>query len=388
MVLKINLNGKKVPITSVGRPLITFINGEKKRLTRGITFVNGQKKVLWDIHSLQIDYLTGMYQLSGYKELYPVFVNSTNLVLSTADSNIIKYNIENVSSPAVESTVKLGRVCGFSLPDSTDSNLVYFAYVSSTPYATQQININPTTCAISASNTVSFTATPGQGGLLGTNNWLGWKFMNAAKLVYFYLNETKVYDYVYYSGSGSVSGGNGPFLAKRDATTFVGTKPTVNQGYSIATYNATELQERISGVDYRDIMVDSNGNIAAAGRSGFGLYNQTFDTIKQVPLTGENRTSALLGRIRNYFYVVEYATKETTADKNTYLRIFDANTGELFEQHTLDLPAVSSWSSVKENNLLRTMPQLSKTGALAFVWVPGGTASAATNTVVVRVQGY
>lgn len=389
MVLKINLNGKKVSITGTNQPPITFIDGEKKRLTRGITFINGQKKVLWDIYGLQIDYITGLSQISGNSWLYPVFVNQKNLVLYASNNNIIKYNIENVSSPVVESTVKLGQVCGFSLPDSTDDNLVYYAYTTTSPYVAQQININPSTCEISASNTVSFTATPGKGGLLGTNSWLGWKYKNAGRVVRFYLNNTLAYSYAYYSGSGSVSGsGNDPFLAKRDASTFIGTKPTVNLGDSIATYNATELQERISGVDYRHIMVDDAGNIAAAGLSGFGLYNQSFDVIKQVSPTGANRTCALLGRIRDYYYVGEYAYNKNAGDTNVYLRIFDANTGELFEQHTLDLPAVSNWSNVDSDNLLYTMPQLSKTGALVFVWRPGVTATENQNTVVVRVQGY
>lgn len=379
MVLKINLNGKKVSITGTNQPPITFIDGEKKRLTRGITFINGQKKVLWDIYGLQIDYITGLYQISGNSSLFPVFVNQKNLVLYASNNNIIKYNIENVSSPVIESTVKLGQVCGFSLPDSTDDNLVYYARTTTTPYVAQQININPSTCEISASNTVSFTAIPGEGGLLGTNNWLGWKFGNSARSVVFYLNNALAYSYPYFSGSGSVSGADEPFLAKRDASMFIGTKPTDDQGGSIATYNATELQERISGVDYRDIMVDDAGNIAAAGRSGFGLYNQSFDTIKQVPTTGENRTCALLGRIRDYYYVCEFANNKNAVDTNVYLRIFDANTGESFEQHTLDLPAVSSGS------YLQTMPQLSKTGALVFVWRPTDSFS---NTVVVRVQGY
>lgn len=394
MVLKINLNGKKVPITGVGRPLITFINGEKKRLTRGITFVNGQKKVLWDIHSLQIDYLTGMYQLSGNKELYPVFVNDTKLVLSTSDSNIIKYNIENISNPSVESTVMLGQVCGISLPDSTNFDLVYYAVVNNSKapirYAVQQINIKIATCEITASNTISFSNIPGQGGLLGTDKWLGWKFTNSANVLTFYLNDTEAYNYSYNPSSTiSVPAAIGPFLSKRDPVIFVGTKPSATVGASaIAVYSATGVQERVSGVDYTNVMAESNGNIVAAGRSGFGLYDQRFDLIKQVPITSANRSCSLVGRIRDYYYVVEAPIKEEATDKKVYLRIFDAATGELFEQHTLNLPEITNWSYVKENLIMRTIPQISKTGSLVFVWVPGGTATAGQNTVVVRIQGY
>lgn len=387
MTLKVRINGQMKQITGPGNSPVTFINGAKKKLVKGVTFINGQKKVLWDIYGLQIDYITGLFQISGNSWLYPVFVNQKNLVLDAGNDNIIKYNIENVSSPVVESTVKLGQVCGFSLPDSTDDNLVYYADTITSPYVAQQININPSTCKISASNTVSFTETPGIGGFLGTNSWLGWK--HETRVVRFYLNNTLAYSYAYYSGPGSLSGSpKVPFLAKRDASTFIGTKPTRDRGDSIATYNATELQERISGVSYRDIMVDDAGNIAAAGLSGFGLYNQSFDVIKQVSPTGANRTCALLGRIRDYYYVGEYAYNKNAGDTNVYLRIFDANTGELFEQHTLDLPAVSNWSYVNSDDLLYTMPQLSKTGALVFVWRPGVTATANQNTVVVRVQGY
>lgn len=51
MGLKVAINGEKKVIASRKTRPVVFINGQKKRLAKGLTFVNGQKKYLWGTES-------------------------------------------------------------------------------------------------------------------------------------------------------------------------------------------------------------------------------------------------------------------------------------------------------------------------------------------------
>ena len=46
MSLKVFINGVSKNLTPVGKPPVTFVNGVKKVLTKGVTFINGEKVVL------------------------------------------------------------------------------------------------------------------------------------------------------------------------------------------------------------------------------------------------------------------------------------------------------------------------------------------------------
>lgn len=384
MVLKIQLDGKKLTLTGAGSPLITFIDGVKKRLTKGITFVNGQKKVLWDVNSLKIEYIPNLYALSGNKSVGMVFVNKNNLVLSSSDEKIIKYNIANITSPRVESSVAWGNVCGFSLPDSTDDNLVFYAdlYFAKT---FNQLNINPNNCNISVSNTRTNSVARNAMGIIG-GNWLSWAFFSTS-YINFHINDTTAaaYGYIYKTGSVSVSNFVGPFLAKINSNTFVGTQPYANTAKdALSVYTATELQPRITGYSYDDVMVDTNGYIACAGPAGFGLYSSRFEVIRRINPTGQNRSCGLVGKIRDFYYVVDFPISNSASDKKVYLLIFNSDTGSLFEKKELSLPQITDWTYAKKPRyIVNTMPQVSKNGMLGFVWT-----ASRENTVFVRIQGY
>lgn len=387
MPLKIQLNGKMQQLTGPGRPLVVFANGQKHVSTKGITFINGVKKVLWSANDLRIDYIPNIYNVCGTAGLNAVWASNNKVILSSTGSyGIWRVNIKNKSKPVLESNVDLGGITCFSPVDSTASNLVYYA-VAGTQKA-QQININPTTAEITASNVVNLSSTTWgdtTGGLIGTNVWLGCRVGSSTGNLMLYANTTRV-GLVYAVGTGKV-GAPKPRMAKRDATSYLMCgNSTEADGLSVLT--ASGMEQRVQGVMYEQILVDpeNNNNIVCAGRDGFAIYNQNFDNIASVASTDPYRDYRLLGRIRDYYYVVSAPYNKNATDKNVYLYVYDTN-GTLFTQQKLNLQTYFT-AGYLYGNLIRTVPNISQTGALAFVFYPSAEAGYQAQTQLVLVQGY
>ena len=288
MTLKVRINGQMKQITGPGNSPVTFINGQKKKLVKGVTFINGQKKVLWDTKDLKIDIIDGVYGLfNGSANV--VWASNNKVVLSTQGPygrtlNISRLNIENKSNPIVENTVALGSVVGFSSIDTTSTNMVYYA-VSGTQSA-QQININPNTAEITASNPVSMTGTYwGQtsGGLIGNSDWLGYR-SNTNTSWQIRLNSTLIESFGYTTPGGTVSGGiDLGNMAKRDATSYLlhtvsGTLSNINHSLSIV--DSTGIIGGVNDANFRDILVDPEyGHIVCCGDDGYIVYDMTFKRI-------------------------------------------------------------------------------------------------------------
>lgn len=386
MPLKIQLNGQMQQLTGPGKPLVVFANGQKKLATKGITFINGVKKVLWSANDLRIDYIPNIYNVCGTRPLNAIWASNNKIILSTYVNGaygICRVNVENKSAPVLESNVDLGRITCFSPVDSTASNMVYYA-VAGTQKA-QQININPTTAEITASNVVNLSSTSWgnvSGGLLGTNVWLG---RDAANPSWLYANTTKV-DIVW-GTSSSVSGGTTPEMAKRDATSYLMCTDNTN-GRGLSVLTASDITQRVQDVWYEKILVDTenNNNIVCAGRAGFAIYNQNFDNIVSVASTSTYRGYYLLGKIRDYYYVVSAPWSGKETDQSVYLYVYDTN-GTLFTQQTLNLQ--TQFSSNYSNNLIYTEPNISQTGALAFIfYCPNMLTEYNEQVQLVLVQGY
>ena len=384
MTLKVRINGQMQQITGPGNYPVTFINGQKKKLVKGVTFINGAKKVLWSANDLRIDYIPNIYNVCGTAALNAVWASNNKIILSSKYANaygIWRVNVENKSAPVLESNVDLGRITCFSPVDSTASNLVYYA-VAGTQKA-QQININPTTAEITASNVVNLSSTTWgklDGGLIGTDIWLGCGNGNPSWL---YANTTSI-GIVRSVGTGVVGAAN-PLMAKRDATSYLMCTMSASRGLSVLT--ASDIEQRVPDVMYEQILVDpeNNNNIVCAGRDGFAIYNQNFDNVASVPSTSMNRNYHLLGKIRDYYYVVSAPRSRSETDQSVYLYVYDTN-GTLFTQQTLNLQTQFSNSSV--GYLIRTVPNISQTGALAFVFYPSPASGYDAQAQLVLVQGY
>lgn len=386
MPLKIQLNGQMQQLTGPNRPLVVFANGQKHVSTKGITFINGVKKVLWSVNDLRIDYIPNIYNVCGTTNLNAVWASNNKIILSSNVNNaygIWRVNVENKSAAVLESNVDLGCITCFSPVDSTASNLVYYA-VAGTQKA-QQININPTTAEITASNVVNLSSTTWgnlTGGLIGTNVWLGRMAANPSRL---YANTTSVG--LVWSEGISESGVATPKMAKRDATSYLMcTNNTNGRGLSVLT--ASDITQRVQDVLYEQILVDAenNNNIVCAGIDGFAIYNQNFDNVASVASTDAYRRNYyLLGKIRDYYYVVSAPTSRDATDQSVYLYVYDTN-GTLFTQQTLNLQ--TQFAARYSTNLIRTVPNISQTGALAFVFYPSSSAGYNEQAQLVLVQGY
>lgn len=385
MPLKIQLNGQMQQLTGPGRPLVVFANGQKHISTKGITFINGVKKVLWSANDLRIDYIPNIYNVCGTTALNTVWASNNKIILSSNQTNgygIWRVNVENKSAPVLESNVDLGRITCFSPVDSTASNLVYYA-VAGTQKA-QQININPTTAEITASNVVNLSSTTWgnlTGGLIGTNVWLGRRSYNPSWL---YANTTSV-GIVWQTGTSVVNDAS-PKMAKRDATSYLMcTRNTNGRGLSVLT--ASDITLRVQDVTYEQILVDTenNNNIVCAGKDGFAIYNQNFDNVASVASTSAYRNYYLLGKIRDYYYVVSAPRSRDEPDQSVYLYVYDTN-GTLFTQQTLNLQ--TQFAASYGADLIRTVPNISQTGALAFVFYPSSSNGYDAQTQLVLVQGY
>lgn len=384
MPLKIQLNGQMQQLTGPGRPLVVFANGQKHVSAKGITFINGVKKVLWSANDLRIDYIPNIYNVCGTASLNAVWASNNKIILSSkyaGSYGIWRVNVENKSAPVLESNVDLGRITCFSPVDSTASNLVYYAVAGA--QKAQQININPKTAEITASNVVNLSSTTWgnlTGGLIGTDVWLGRRNSNPSAL---YANTTYV-DIVRSVGQG-VIGAPDPLMAKRDATSYLMCTYSSVSGLSVLT--ASDVEQRVQDVMYEQILVDTenNNNIVCAGRNGFAIYNQNFDNVVSVAPTGTVRSSYLLGKIRDYYYVVSAPTSRDETDQSVYLYVYDTN-GTLFTQQTLNLQ--TQFNASYRNDLIRTVPNISQTGALAFVFYPNSSNGYDAQAQLVLVQGY
>lgn len=371
MTLKVRINGQMRQITGPGNSPVTFINGAKKKLAKGVMFINGVKKVLWDTHSLQI-WKTNIDDIVSNGTLFNV--SNKYAFLCDDDKNIYKINIENKSAPVLASSSKLGRITLFSPFDSTNSNMVYYAI--SDNYKAQQININTADFSLSANNVVIFSSGSRwgnrSGGLIGTNNWLGASSANPSLL---YTNTTSVG--VFFSTRASTVGTVWPLLAKRDATSYLGCG---NNGLSVLT--ATTIDPRVPDVLYQDILVDGT-NIVCAGSDGFAIFNNNFDRITSKSIA-EYRHCYLLGKIRDYYYVVEAPRNIQASDKNVYLQIYTTG-GVLFEQINMNL-SIELSGNANFANPVRAVPHISSSGMLGFYFYPG-VYSGEVGTLVI-IQGY
>ena len=130
MALKVRINGQMQQITGPGNSPVTFINGAKKKLVKGVTFINGAKKVLWDRAQLKIDEINITFPDSISGAPVPVWINNNSVYISTNGTTapkLYKFNIENTSEAYWVSSVKYGNnpVFGETVGGTTK---IYVAY--------------------------------------------------------------------------------------------------------------------------------------------------------------------------------------------------------------------------------------------------------------------
>ena len=146
MTLKVRINGQMKQITGPGNSPVTFINGTKKKLVKGVTFINGVKKVLWDMAQLKIDEINISFPDSVSGTPVPVWINNNSVYISTNGNTapkLYKFNIENTSEAYFVSSVEYGNNPVF---DTTADGItkIYVAYRKQFDHPGQSGTIHPT----------------------------------------------------------------------------------------------------------------------------------------------------------------------------------------------------------------------------------------------------
>lgn len=363
-MLKTFINGNSVNLTPVGKPPVTFVNGAKKSLVKGITFINGEKVILWDSNKLQINYID-LTSVSGADRDFPIgcFANVDKVIYSSGN-NVNRLNTGNFANVTLDAQVSMGSVLGFSSVDSTDSTAVYYACNSSSSNRTfNQLNIGVGTGEVIASNSQSYTGTWN----VRTAGYMG-KWINANitgnppsnRYIWVKDGDATLYNYQALRTSGSLSGyyPGCPNFTKIDANTLVGRLQIYGGTTGIGEFTDSGYVAK-GGLEYVDFLTD--GNTVACAGNGFGLY--TRNTSGNYVVIKENsgvsgHTDRLVGKCRGNYYVI--AVPDSSGDSGYYLRVFDGS-GDLVE--TIELTGLSGFLSPYASVVV---PQLSKTGYLVF----------------------
>lgn len=390
MALKTFINGVLKNLTPIGKPPVVFINGEKKYLVKGVTFINGVKKVLWDTRKLQIDYIdTTKVGITGYTVgSATAFLATKNFVFGCGGYDLTRFNVTNPANPSISGQVANGYVWSYSSLDSTDSSAVFYAKnVVSSSMTFNQININLSSGAVSASNSVSYNI-PSISSLaaiatnVGCLGWMNSVWVNAntptnsARKINVRNGLTNLYSYqclnpdTSTSYSGSLLGC--PNFTKLDANTFVGRLSIYNGTTGIGEFNTSGYTAKSGSLDYQDFLADGNV-IACAGASGFGLYNRvtsgSYTAIATASASG-NRYMRLIGKCRDNYYVLEASGASGVSHR---LKVFDS-TGTLVSTTELSLGY-----NQRFNVAQAFVPTISETGYLCFL---------GDNNKIVRIQCY
>ena len=382
MALKTFINGSMVNLTPVGKPPVTFVNGTKKRLVKGVTFINGSKVVLWDTNNLQIDYIDTTLA-NGATQVMTAFFANKNYVAYSYNNTVTRLETLNPASPTVDGQVSMGDVLGFSSVDSDGTTAVYYAKNAANSTTTfNQLNVGVADGSIVASNSESYSSTWEVRALAYMGVWMnanGCGNQPTSRYVWVRGGITILYNYQAITTSGSLSGyvTGEPAFTKIDANTLVGRLQLYGGDTTIGEFTTSGYIAKSSAIGYRDFLTD--GNTVACAGDGFGLYTRnTSGLYAEISHTANlsNHFERLIGKCRNHYYTVAYPTATGGA---FYLRIWDANGAlvETVELTDLSYPNAEALSTYYIK--LVFVPQVSQTGYLCF---RGGA------NKIVRIQCY
>jgi hypothetical protein len=325
---------------------------------------------------------------------YPIYANSNTVVLSGTTYKSVTYGLSGSAATKTGERTDIGYIVGYSSVDSATENMTFFSrIIDSTKSAAMKISINPNTNSISIAESKDFGVGTawGNNSFVKTNQgWLGIGYDSITSSTQFaglYLDATKIAHWPQGGGSsGGISVGFPDLpsmsvsLSKKDASTAVGVFAEKGSR-DISKYTSTGASIIHSDSNYKsNVFADSNGNVVYDGKT-FAIINSS--GVKTYSYSAEtNRAFELLGRINDYYYVLDYVSTSPTSDSKTYIRIFGATTTGLKETKELSIPA---WS-VRTKKRCYTRPQISQTGYL--VTLVDDIYASSEQHYLIRVQGY
>lgn len=192
MALKVAINGEKKSIAGrTSRPVV-FINGVKKRLTKGLTFINGQKKYLWGTENkIEVFTITNDVYTSTYVGT-PIYIDEKRLALD----GLVILDISNMYSA---STIQYYGWGGFGvLSGYSENSTTYSSGVSSRSGVLNEIVYNGgDTGLVRYAFTVNWSDT-GDGARLNNGNYLiirvDGPYSGFTYRYYLYKNNTQIQD--------------------------------------------------------------------------------------------------------------------------------------------------------------------------------------------------
>lgn len=386
MPLKVRINGQSKLIANTLKPLYTFVNGEKKELTKGITFINGEKTYIWGKGNISATWIPIVIT----PDVVPVWISDENLVVSYKSENPINLPFGyirryNISGPTVlmENAVLNGQVTSYSTPNSTTGELHFYgvskrsrAESGSVIYycVANEIIINNATGEITTTNSMTvndagpsygttgqydtmYPQISGQGFCYMDGYWFGrGGFATGRPNTYDPTNRNK-----WYSVNGSYNylyKSTGVFPVKVDDTYLIAPDSSNGQIYRYSTSGNSSVITPTTPATR--CMVANNGNIVLTRNYGYALYDDEFNLIEDFGSDSSNyRTYYLIGIVRDNFYLLDRPYDSNSSDQNSYILAVSAIDGSQVMSQEITFPINTITDVV-------IMPYISQNSLLTF----------------------
>ena len=332
MTLKIQVNGVRTRIIT---PLITFINGEKVRLDKGITFVNGEKVQLWGNTFTELETL--QYRLTSFSNDQVLYLDNKRLlwhgtvfipvsggsVVSQSDT-LTLLNIEDTSTQTTVTQTTWGANPIYSPDESSATQYVYYLTNGTTR---NRVVFREQTGDMVVSGTYTIGTTSPEWCVPlsnGKNLWVRSEVRGSRQTgyysVYFFgYNSTQVGSTIEalskniaFDNGDYVIGSNGKKLYKitTSAQTMIYDAPTYITSKLVDGDNIVFAGKVLgAGTTARIVCCDKDGNLN---------WEHSFDSDRIIDVVGESD---------GFYYVVDKPVDSSASDFRVYLRTYSAATG-------------------------------------------------------------
>lgn len=319
MPAKIWYNGRMHDMTAL--QMVTFVNGEKKHLSKGVTFVNGEKKILWQTGNYALD----SWQLSELQ--YPnsaatpvgLYTNKDSVIFTVGDY-VARSNVSNISAPYNENCVKNGGAFSWDCTAQTYNNesfITGYSVATGTntgsgivvTYTTglNKMNINTENMSVVSGLSGSSVA---NGTFCYSNSTYGWIAIVAMQGRYrVYKNSNTVLADILTNGYSGTATPALPFLTKQSDTYILFSyeyqaTSGADKTYGIKRLNLTNgsSTDLASGLTspVTAIMVDGEYVLYTSGKNAYRVNED--GTVNHGSYT-DTKNIVLVGRIGyNYYY--------------------------------------------------------------------------------------
>lgn len=383
MALKIYKDGVMTNInTNLHKPVI-FINGTKYKLDKAYTFVNGVKQEIWGEGGVQVDYISSTGVLGGGIP----FAIGENWLNCFYNNSIYRLNISNLSNPTLTQNVAWGNVVQNNNYQSTAENSSFNAWNSSSRTG-YKININNASGALSVVQTQAFTPTSSStnySALLGftnskaVNSFATLKSTKPYRTLQIDIYWNNVFKYTADASSTHTYTG----LLQKEANNLLIIKSKTNMVYSVSESGITQIGT-FSGssiIDYTEGLTNSwtcknlvcdNQYMyyASSGVSpmfiGKKSVNDVGTILERYNAPDSNTYLRIIGMVNNNLYCLSLPSTGTPESEVKLILLNKEDFSVVYEKILPNDPFNENGGYPTFWTDSKTVPQISKTGFLAF----------------------